>query len=45
MVAIDIAVRADAADFLERYDKYTDEFVTRIPWPQRDKVRLAYRLI
>jgi hypothetical protein len=44
-VAIDITVRVDAADFLERYNKYTDELVARIPWPQRDKVRLAYRLI
>jgi len=43
-VAIDIMVRADAGGFLECYDKYTDEFVARIPWPERDKIRLAYRL-
>ena len=44
-VAIDIRVRAETTDFLERYDRYTDEFVARIPWPRRDKIRLSYQLL
>ena len=44
-VTIGITVGADAPEFIDRYDQYTSEIVVRIPWPQRDKIRLSYRLV
>lgn len=43
-ITLDIVVRVNAEEFADRYDRYTDAFVAAVPWSERDKIRLSYRL-
>jgi hypothetical protein len=43
-VAVSVEVRDEGDEFFERYDRYTREFLAAIPWPQCDKISLAYVL-
>jgi hypothetical protein len=43
-ITLDVVVRATPEEFFNHYDRYTDALVATIPWPERDKIRLSYRL-
>ena len=44
-ITIDISIRGEIDEVLEKYNKYTDQFITSIPWPERSKIRLSYNVI
>jgi hypothetical protein len=44
-LVINVEVKGEIEDILDMYDKYTGEWVSRVPWPQRGKIRLSYIII
>lgn len=40
-----IRVKGEVEEVLDRYDKYTDQFVSLLPWSVRYKMRLSYNII
>lgn len=44
-LVIDITVEDEVDNFLDRYNSYTDQLISLVPWPERDKIRLSYNLI
>lgn len=40
-ITIDVSIDGDIEEELDSYDKYTENFVYEIPWPERDKIRLS----
>ena len=43
-IAFEVELHGDTAAVLDQLDAYTDSWVARVPWPQRDAVRLRYQL-
>ena len=41
-LVIDVTIQGDVKEILDEYDKYTDHWVSSVPWPQSDKFRLSY---
>ena len=41
-VTIDVLATGDTAEVLDAEDRFTSELTAQVPWPQRDKIRLAY---
>jgi tetratricopeptide (TPR) repeat protein len=35
-------VRGNIKDILNSYDRYTDMWISSVPWPEREKIRLSY---
>jgi hypothetical protein len=44
-LVLDITVQGEVDDVLESYEAYTSQWVSSVPWPQRDKLRLSYNII
>lgn len=44
-LVIDIVIRGDEEQILNAYDRYTDLWVSAVPWPERNKIRLSYNII
>lgn len=44
-LTINFTLRGQVNEILDSYDKYTDEWVSLVPWPEREKVRIAYNVI
>jgi hypothetical protein len=44
-LVLDLTLRGEVDEVLDNYDKYTDHWVSSVPWPQRQKIRLSYNII
>jgi hypothetical protein len=44
-VLVSVAVRGVVEAILEEYDHYTEEFISKVPWPEQDKIRLSFNII
>ncbi|OGP85911.1 MAG: hypothetical protein A2V87_07390 [Deltaproteobacteria bacterium RBG_16_58_17] len=41
-LVIHLEVKGEIEAVLDMYDKYTEEWVSRVPWPERAKISLSY---
>lgn len=44
-LVLDITVEGEVEDVLRKYDNFINLKVKSIPWPERDKIRLAYNIL
>jgi hypothetical protein len=44
-ILINFDVTGEIEDVLLWYDRYTELFVKSVPWPERDKIRMAYNIL
>ena len=44
-LVINVQVKGEIEDILNMYDKYTGEWVSSVPWPEREKICLSYIII
>lgn len=44
-LVIHLEVKGEIEAVLDMYDKYTEEWVSRVPWPERGKISLSYIII
>lgn len=44
-LVLDITVEGEVEDVLKKYDNFINLKVKSIPWPERDKIRLAYNIL
>lgn len=44
-LVLDITVEGEVEDVLRKYDTFINFKVKSIPWPERDKIRLAYNIL
>ncbi len=44
-LVLDITVEGEVEDVLRKYDTFINLKVKSIPWPERDKIRLAYNIL
>ena len=42
---LNVVIRGDEGQILDAYDRYTDLWVSAVPWPERNKIRLSYNII
>ena len=40
-----IRVYGEVGEILEQYERYTEQWVASVPWPERDKIRLSFDII
>lgn len=45
LLVIHVEVQGEIEAVLDMYDKYTDEWVSKVPWPARAKISLSYIII
>jgi hypothetical protein len=45
LLVIHVEVKGEIEAVLDMYDKYTEEWVSRVPWPERAKISLSYIII
>jgi hypothetical protein len=41
---LDIRVRGEIDEVLDSYDLYTDLWISSVPWPEGEKIRLSYHI-
>lgn len=44
-LTLNFTIQGQIDEVLDKYDKYTDEWNSLVPWPDREKVRIAYNVI
>lgn len=44
-LVIDATVGGEVDEILSKYDKYTDLWVSSVPWPERSKIVLSYNIL
>ena len=44
-ITLDVTIEGEIEEILDKYDKYTDNFVYEIPWPERDRIRFIYNIV
>jgi hypothetical protein len=44
-LVLDVTIQGEVEEVLNEYDNYTDHWVSSVPWPERDKIRLSYNVI
>jgi hypothetical protein len=44
-LVLDITIQGDEEQILDAYSRYTDRWISTVPWPERNKIRLAYNII
>ncbi|HKZ18010.1 MAG TPA: hypothetical protein VJ161_11185, partial [Geobacteraceae bacterium] len=44
-LVINVQVKGEIEDILNMYDQYTGEWVSSVPWPEREKICLSYIII
>lgn len=44
-LVLNVTVRGEVDEVLNNYDKYINYWVSTIPWPERQKIRLLYNII
>ena len=42
---IAITVYGEVGEILEQYERYTEQWIAAVPWPERDKIRLSFNII
>lgn len=45
MMVIHLEIDGEIEAVLDMYDRYTEEWVSRVPWPERSKIALSYIVI
>ena len=41
-IAVSFGLSGEVRDLLDHYDRFTDEWVSKIQWPESDKIRFSY---
>jgi len=44
-IILDVTIDGEVAKLLKNYDRYTDDWISSVPWPERTKVRFSYNII
>ena len=44
-LTLNFTTQGKIGEVLDKYDKYTHEWVSLVPWPERHKIRLSYNII
>jgi hypothetical protein len=44
-LVVDLTTEGDIDEILACYDKYTNHWVSSVPWPERNKIRLSYDIV
>lgn len=44
-VVLDVSVQGEVEKILDEYQSYTSHWVSKVPWPERNKIRLSYNLV
>jgi len=44
-LVLDVVIQGNEEQILEAYDRYTDLWISAVPWPERSKIRLSYSVI
>ncbi|MCG3112568.1 MAG: hypothetical protein MCM46_12205 [Candidatus Manganitrophus sp. SB1] len=44
-LAINITVSGEVSQILDKYDQYTDSWISAVPWPERVLFRLSYNIL
>ncbi len=44
-VLVSINVHGDVEEVLNQYEGYIEDWVSSVPWPQRDKIRLSFNIV
>ena len=44
-IVLDVTIEGEIEEVLDKYDKYTENFVYEIPWPERERIRFSYNII
>lgn len=44
-LSFEVSVHGEVDEVLKSYDSYVTQFVSKIPWPECDKIRLSYFII
>jgi len=44
-LVIDITLPGEVDEVLDQYERYTNLFVSSVPWPDRSKIRLSFNII
>lgn len=44
-LSFEVSVHGEVDEVLKSYDSYVTQFVSKIPWPESDKIRLSYFII
>lgn len=42
---IAVTVFGEVGEILEQYERYTEQWVDAVSWPERDKIRLSFNII
>jgi hypothetical protein len=44
-LVLNVAIRGEVDEVLNNYDNYVNYWVSTVPWPERQKIRLLYNII
>ncbi len=44
-LSLHVMLKGEVEEILNRHDNYTDQWVSLVPWPERDKIRLSYNVV
>jgi len=44
-LVLNVTIRGEVEEVLNNYDKYINYWVSTVPWPERQKIRLLYNII
>lgn len=44
-LVLDVTIQGDEEKVLDAYGRYIDRWVSAVPWPERNKIRLSYNII
>ena len=44
-IAVEVTTKDEVDEVLEKYDNYTNEWVSLVPWNKRERIRLSYDII
>jgi len=44
-LVLNVTIRGEVGEVLNNYDKYINYWVSTVPWPERQKIRLLYNII
>ncbi len=44
-LVLDVTIAGEIDEILDEYDKYSENLVDSVKWPERDKIRLSYNIV
>ena len=44
-LVLDVTIQEDEEKALDAYNRYIDHWISAVPWPERNKIRLSYNII